>query len=94
MTFLAATGLPFRAGFLATGFLATGFLANGFFAAGFLTVGFPDFTLMPPEGFADLEDGRLERDSGLFGALLRAALVPGFFPFTLGISQPFITPEK
>lgn len=40
---------------------------------------------MLPDGLTDLEAGRLLLDRGLFGTLLRAAALPGFFPFTLGI---------
>jgi hypothetical protein len=60
-------------------------LGEGFPAAGFLAGDLPGLALMLPDGFTDLEGGRLLLERGLFGALLRAAVLPGFFPFTLGI---------
>jgi hypothetical protein len=77
-TFFGAVALLFGAGFRAAAFFA------GDFAA----------ALPPAADFAGLDTGRLGRDTGLFGALLRGELLPGFFPFTLAISQPFRNPWK
>jgi hypothetical protein len=73
---------------------ATAFPFNGFPVAGFFAGGWAALFLVLPEDLPDLGAGRLERCGGLFGTLLRTAVLPVFFPFTLGISQPFRTPGK
>ena len=88
-------GAAFAGGFvpLAT-FPAAALPLTGFAVTGFLAADLPALLLVLTEDFPDLEAGRLGRDGGLFGALLRTAVLPDFFPFTLGIRQPFKTPEK
>jgi hypothetical protein len=82
------------AGLLALPEAAALLFGEGFPAAGFLGDDFPGLALILPAGFPDFEAGRLLPDPGLFGAFLRAAALPGFFPFTLGIRQPFRSPLK
>ena len=89
-TFGREGGFALEAALLVEALAGAAFFAGAFRALAFVPAAAFAVVLLLP----DLDAGRLERDAGLFCAALRAAVLAGFFPFTVAISQPFRKPLK